>query len=60
MISRWGETPSNPDFLSGQDSRARRSLARPLDGFMVPRPDPGIAEAFLRPFAEIKMVENED
>ncbi len=30
---RWGETPSNPDFSAGQNSRARQSLAPPRDGF---------------------------
>ncbi len=32
----WGETPSNPDCSVGPYSRARRSLAPPLDGFMAP------------------------
>ena len=36
----WGETLSNPDFFADQDSRARRSLAPPLDGFRVPRHAP--------------------
>ena len=31
----WGETRSNPDFPDRSDSRARRSLAPPLDGFMA-------------------------
>ncbi len=36
MNLRWGETLSNPDFFADQDSRARQSLAPPLDGFMAP------------------------
>ena len=32
----WGETPSNPDCSVGPYTRARRSLAPPLDGFMAP------------------------
>ena len=35
MNLRWGETLSNPDIFADQDSRARRSLAPPLDGFMA-------------------------
>ncbi len=33
---RWGETRSSPDFPAVQESRARRSLAPPGDGIMVP------------------------
>ncbi len=33
MNLRWGETLSNPDLFADQDSRARQSLAPPVDGF---------------------------
>ncbi len=40
-----GETPSSPDSPAGHDSRARPSLASPVDGLMVPRRDQGIVQA---------------
>ena len=37
MNLRWGETLSSPDIPACQYFRARRSLAPPVDGFMVPK-----------------------